>query len=141
MKELTLALSELAGRVDVSVSSADDPKTISDKISQAFESTKPIVLSEHFSNIVRSSRETKIEILQERGLTPAICNKMKMKFCSDELSLSENDDAFEFSQELARDILDMKILSLTESTAAQIKRQQDAEPPKWADITKNMQPV
>ncbi len=141
-KELTLALSEVAGRVNVGVSSADSPAIICDKLVARYEELNPISLSENEMTMTRQLRESKIDTLVERGLTPAIGNRLKLSYCSDALQLSQEPESFDLVLSLVADVLESKILSLTEQSAAQRVKQDDKSfDAQWAEQTKARQPV
>ena len=145
MDETTLILSELAGNVDVAVSSADSPQEIAGKIQAKFSGfgAETIEMSEREINLVRDNRETKIRLLAEKGLSPAISNRLVVNYCGDALSLSESND-FDLVLSLISDVLDQKALSLSEKTRAQMVEKAKAQKTPdemWAESTKNMQPV
>ncbi len=141
MNETTLALSELAGRVDVAISSADDPTTIAAKIVSRFEEAKPLELSEREKPLIRSMREVKLQRLLDRGLAPAIQNRLVLAYCSDDLSLSEDNENFDLVCSIVEDVLDQKIISLAEETKAQVLAAEANKPAPIFAGTKDLKPV
>ena len=86
--EVTLALSELAGKMNVAISAADTAEVISEKIL----GTRPVALSSREQELMLENRAVKIERLADSNkITPAVKNRLVMEFATadDTLSLSE----------------------------------------------------
>ena len=125
MPKTTLALSELAGACNIRVSSGDDAQAISNKISTAFNGKGAVKLSSTESSLTKTNRELQLSILADNGMSPAVVNKMVQRFCSGDLSLTENNDnSFQFAVGLAQDILTMRLTKTTEKTKAQIAQEE-----------------
>ena len=101
--EVTLALSELAGKMNVAISAADTAEVISEKIL----GTRPVALSSREQELMLENRAVKIERLADSNkITPAVKNRLVMEFATadDTLSLSEeSNEAFD----LVLDILEL----------------------------------
>jgi hypothetical protein len=141
MSEVTLALSELAGRLDISVSAADSPQSIADKI---FDGQKPVELSlsETEGRLMLDNRTLKLANLTAKGLAPAIGNRLSMAFCSDDLALSLDPDMFDLVCSVVESTLEQRILNLAENSGAQaelLKEKPKAE--TMSDRAKKLNPV
>ena len=142
MPKTTLALSELAGACNIRVSSGDDATAISNKISKAFNGKGTVKLSATESTLTKTNRELQLSVLADNGLSPAIVNKMVQRFCTGDLSLTENNDnSFQFAYALAQDILQMRLTKTTEKTKAQLEQEEKNRPKEWSERTKVLKPV
>lgn len=141
MKDITLAFSELAGRLDIEVSSADTPTKLVDSIVGKFESLKPIELSERERDLSLSFREAKIDRLRAAGVPPVITNRLVAKYCQGDLALSYDNDVVEFDVDLALDLWSHKVKLANEKTGEQIAKQPKSTDEVWAEKTKAMTPI
>lgn len=137
----TLILSNLAGQVNVPLSSADTAQEMSDKILARFKDASPLSLSQKECEYLGKARELRIDLAVQNGLAPAIGNKLKLEFCGEALELSNGIDGFEQVMEFASLIQDQKLLELSEKTAAQVSEKAKTPDEIWEQATKNRFPV
>jgi hypothetical protein len=130
-------LSEFAGELSIELSAGDTLSTIVDSLRQKFEALQPIQLSEREKTLTVSTREAKIQLLREKGISPVITNKMTAAYCAD-MAFSHTDDDFELCCSLVGEAYSQAVLLTQEKTGQQVKKQ---ESETWADRTRQMKPV
>ena len=141
MKDITLAFSELAGRVGVEVSSADTPAKVADAIVMAFEGSQPLALSETEKSLSIKFREDRIERLRSKGVTPLVTNKLTAMYCQGEMAFSHSNDDFELVFDLLSDAWDQKLLLSEEKTGAQVPITPVSPEQAWIEKTRTRSPL
>ena len=117
----SLELSELAGKLNLEVSAADDAGSIASRI---FESVKPLELSENETRLIHDNRGLKIDAIADKGLSPVVVDKLRSSFCSDDLSLSASPEIFDLVLSLVSDVLEQRIMNLNENSGPQVELNQ-----------------
>lgn len=141
MKDITLAFSELAGRVGVEVSSADSAGKVADAIVMAFEGNKPLELSETEKSLSVKFREGRIDALKEKGFSPLVTNKLTALYCSGDMAFSHTNDDFELVLDLLADTWDQKLLLSEEKTGAQVPIAPKTTTEQWLEMTSKRSPI